>query len=130
MTVTKGALGGLVLAAATMVVALILPASTALLGLAVLLGLIAGVYVGFAVIDGRWFVFVAESVAALAFLVLSVYVFRSAHPVGLLAAGYFLHGAWDLAHHPGPLVGDRAWYAAACVVYDWAIGAFILLMLP
>ena len=130
MTVTKGALGGLVLAAVTIVVALMLPASTALLSLALLLVLIAGVYIGFAVIDGRWFVLLAESVAALAFLFLAVYVFGSAHPVGLLAGGYFLHGAWDLAHHPGPMVGERAWYAVGCVVYDWAVGAFILLMLP
>jgi hypothetical protein len=48
--------------------------------------------------------------------------------VGLGAAvGFGLHALWDLAHRPGPVeAGEPAWYAAACVGYDVALGAFIL----
>jgi hypothetical protein len=130
MNLTKGLIAGLVLAAATMVVTQVLTPGQSLIGLAVLLGLIAGVYVGFVIPSGNVTVIVTESVAALAFVGLASATPFTAHGIGLLAVAYFLHGAWDLAHHPGPLGGAPHWYAGACVAYDWAIGAFILLAFP
>jgi hypothetical protein len=130
MTVWKGIVWGLALAAVTIVAALLLPAGQALVGLGVLLGLIAGVYVGFALPSGQPTLQITESIAALAFLVLAAAAPFTTHGIGLLAIGYFVHGAWDLAHHPGPLHGAPHWYAGACVAYDVVIGAFILLSFP
>ena len=44
----------------------------------------------------------------------------------LIPAGYFLHGVWDLLHHPVKL-GARVkkWYPPACIAYDWLVGAYI-----
>ena len=130
MSSARAIVASLILAAATIGVALLLPAGQGLFFLAVLLGLIAGVYVGFVIPGNRMAIIVTESVAALAFVALSTAAPFTAHGIGILAIGYFLHGAWDLAHHPGPLEGAPHWYALSCVIYDWAIGAFILLAFP
>jgi hypothetical protein len=130
MTVFKGVVAGLALAAVTIVIGLALPAGKALLLLAVLLGLIAGVYVGFVIPSQRSTIVLTEGVAALAFVALAAAAPFTTHGIGILAIGYFLHGAWDLAHHPGPLPGAPHWYAGSCVAYDVVIGAFILLAFP
>ena len=60
----------------------------------------------------------------------SVYSGSWRHPAtehGFLAAGYFAHGLWDLAHHPhGVQTRVRSWYIPACVVYDWLVAAFVV----
>ena len=91
---------------------------------AVLLVLIAGVYIGFAIEDGRRNKLAIEAVVALGFLVL-VLLGMWKWPL-LIPAGYFLHGVWDLLHHPVKL-GARVkrWYPPACIAYDWLVGAFI-----
>jgi hypothetical protein len=44
----------------------------------------------------------------------------------LIPAGYFLHGVWDLLHHPLKIGARvRKWYPPACIAYDWLVGAFI-----
>ena len=44
-----------------------------------------------------------------------------------LAAGYFLHGAWDVLHHvkrvTTPIV---PWFPPLCAVFDLVVGAFIV----
>jgi hypothetical protein len=130
MNLTKGVAAGLVAAGATMVVTQLFTPAQALIFFAVLLGLIAGVYIGFVMPSGNLPVIVTESVAALAFVGLATAAPFATHGIGLLAVAYFLHAAWDLGHHPGPLGGPPHWYAVSCVAYDVAIGAFILLAYP
>ncbi|HJU06366.1 MAG TPA: hypothetical protein VJ692_14560 [Nitrospiraceae bacterium] len=45
----------------------------------------------------------------------------------LIAGGYVAHGFWDLFHHRhGPYADTPHWYIPFCVVYDWILGAFLL----
>lgn len=127
MMLTKGVVGAIVLAAATIVVAEALPVDRGIVLLSVVLGLIGGVYIGFGVAGSSGLVFVTESVAALAFVALAVVAPFTVNGLGLLAIGYIVHGVWDVAHHPGPLTGAPEWYAGSCAAYDWVVGAYILL---
>lgn len=83
--------------------------------------MIGGVYIGFAVMDGRLSQLILEGVVAIAFVVyamLALYI----NPL-LLALGYILHGLWDTAHH-SPLfdVKMARWYIPACAAYDIVVG--------
>jgi len=91
---------------------------------AVLLGVTAGVYFGFALHDGRWLVILAETFLVLPFILLAVAALSL--NVHLLAIGFFLHGLWDLAHHPRAVPTKLVpWYPPACLVFDWILAAFI-----
>jgi hypothetical protein len=91
---------------------------------AVILVLIAGVYIGFGIEDGRRDKLILESIVAIGFVAL-VLLGMWKWPI-LIPAGYFLHGVWDLLHHPVKL-GARVkkWYPPACIAYDWLVGAYI-----
>ena len=89
-----------------------------------LLAMIAGVYIGFAIEDGRRNRLLIEGLVALGFVVL-VLLSLWRWPI-LLPVGYFLHGVWDLMHHPFRFgARTRKWYPPACMFYDWLVGAFI-----
>jgi len=89
-----------------------------------ILSLIAGIYVGFAVIDGRMSRMLLEGAVALAFTVFAMFTLSTA-PVWLVA-GYFAHGVWDAIHH-SPLFDTQfpRWYIPACAIYDLIVGAAI-----
>jgi len=114
----------IVLATLTCAVGYKLPWFKALDFFAILLGMIAGIYIGFAIQDGRTSRIALEGSVALGFVAL-ILLGLWRWPV-LIATGYFLHGLWDLLHHPFKL-GTRVqtWYPPACVVYDWLVGIFI-----
>lgn len=93
---------------------------------AVILVLIAGVYIGFAIEDGRRNKLVVEVAVALGFVAL-VLLGMWKWP-WLIPAGYFLHGVWDLLHHPLKIGARvRKWYPPACIAYDWLVGAFVFI---
>lgn len=117
---------GLGLAVPTAGVAVLLDERLAFVALAVLLGMIAGAYLGFAAADGRLRTFAVESVGITVTVSLAVAAVVLDAPV-LLAAGYAFHGLWDLAHHPRALdTAVPGWYPPFCLVYDVAVGAFVL----
>jgi hypothetical protein len=60
--------------------------------------LIAAVYIGFAVADGRWTVLLVESGVAAVFVVIAATAIIG--PVWLLVVGYAGHGFKDLWQHP------------------------------
>jgi len=92
---------------------------------AVLLGVTAGVYLGFALHDGRWLIILAETFFVLPFILLAIAALS--FNVHLLAIGFALHGLWDLAHHPRAVPTKLvSWYPPACLVFDWILAAFIL----
>lgn len=130
VSVRAGVLAGLGLAVPTILVGVALPSDAALAFVAVLLGVTAGVYLGFAVRTGDGGTMFAEALAVAVFLTLGAGALVAGHGAGLVAIGFGLHALWDLAHRPGPLdAGEPAWYAAACVGYDLAVGAFVLIRL-
>ncbi|WP_457097648.1 DUF6010 family protein [Lysobacter sp. P5_B9] len=94
---------------------------------AVLIALIAGIYFGFAVVNGssgqQLIEFNVAGLFAVAGLLGLLY-----WPV-LLAIAYFAHAAWDLAHHNRArfsLVAIPQWYVPWCVVIDVIIGTGLL----
>ena len=119
--------GGAVAGAVTLVVPALLSRPNAFGFLAVWLGVTAGVYLGFALQDGRSSALGVEVVGVALFAaVATVALVREV--VWLLAAGYFGHGLWDLIHHRRGI--DTAmpwWWVPGCLGYDAVLGAYILL---
>lgn len=106
-----------------------LPPEASLGFAAVLIALIAGIYFGFAVVNGsardqfvEFNVTGGFTVAALLGLLL--------WPI-LLPLAYFGHALWDLAHHNRAhfsLVRIPRWYVPWCVVIDVIIGVGLLVI--
>ena len=104
-----------------------LPAEASLAFAAVLIALIAGIYFGFAVVNGSpRDQFVEFNVTGL--FTVSALIGLLLWPV-LLPLAYFGHALWDLAHHNRArlsLVAIPQWYVPWCVVIDVIIGAGLL----
>jgi hypothetical protein len=111
------AMAGAVLSLLSLPVHLVLPEAVSIPFAAVILGLVAGIYVGFALQDGRRRILAIEGLAALAFLAFAL--------AGLtwspwfIPAAYALHGVWDLLHHRQITTAMPFWYPPMCAVYDW-----------
>ena len=94
------------------------PATVYALGLVV----IAAVYIGFSVADGRWKVIAAETTVATVFVVAAAAV---TGPAWLLVAGLTGHGLKDLWQHRTQFVtGTRCW-PPSCAAVDF-VAAVIL----
>ena len=106
----------------------LLPRELAFDGVAVLLTVIATIYVGFALQDGRTEVLVTEVVVATVFVGFALAgLWLSPY---LWAVGLFLHGVWDWQHHPGGIQTTLpTWYPPVCVVLDWLLAGFLLVWL-
>jgi hypothetical protein len=96
---------------------------------AIVIALIAGIYFGFAVMNGsprdQLVEFNVTGLFALAGLLGLL-----ARPV-LIPIAYFAHALWDFAHHNRwrlPLVAIPAWYVPWCVVIDVIVGAGLLVL--
>ena len=118
---------GVALAGLTYGVAGVLPGEVRLPLHAVLLAGIAAVYVGFALSVGRPRFLVLQITGALAFGAAAV-AGLTVHP-NILAAGYGLHGVWDLLHHRSEIPGRQVpWYIPLCLAYDWGVAGYLLLL--
>jgi len=89
------------------------------LGLAV----IAAIYIGFAVADGRLKIIAAESSVAFGFVVISAAAI-TATP-WLLVIGFVGHGLKGLWQHRTHFVSDTRWWPPFCMVVDWIVAAII-----
>jgi hypothetical protein len=85
--------------------------------------LIASVYVGFAVADGRPKVIVAESSVASIFVVVAAVAVTGS--VWLIVVGLVGHGLKDLWQHRSQFVANTRWWPPCCVVTDWVAAAII-----
>jgi hypothetical protein len=95
------------------------PATVYALGLT----LIAAVYIGFAVADGRRHVLAVEVVVAAVFVVIAAAGVTGS--LWLIVAGLAGHGLKDLwQHRTGFVVGTR-WWPPFCAVVDWVAAALI-----
>jgi hypothetical protein len=96
---------------------------------AVLISLIAGIYFGFAVVNGSTREQVIEFSVANGFLFAAV--LGIALWPGIIAVAYIGHAAWDFAHHNGirlPLVRVPGWYVPWCAAVDGVIGLGLIVM--
>ena len=93
---------------------------------AVLLTLIAAVYIGFALQDRLGSGLRLELTAAAGFVVLALLGLWLSP--WLIVAGLGLHGCWDILHHNGVgVIKTRVpqWYIPFCVGYDWLLALFL-----
>jgi hypothetical protein len=95
------------------------PATVYALGLA----LIAAIYIGFAVADGRPKVIVVESIVASAFVVIAAVAITVS--VWLIVVGLVGHGLKDLWQHRRQFVANTRWWPPFCLVVDWVAAAMI-----
>jgi hypothetical protein len=90
------------------------------LGLAV----IAFIYIGFAVADGRPRVIAVETGVALAFVVAAAAAVTGSP--WLLVAGLAGHGFKDLWQHRSHFVDNTRWWPPFCMVVDWVVAAILV----
>jgi hypothetical protein len=95
------------------------PATVYALGLA----LIASIYIGFAVADGRSFVIAVESNVAAIFVIVAAAAV--AESPWLLVIGLAGHGLKDLWQHRSQFVANTRWWPPFCLVVDFVAAAII-----
>ena len=86
--------------------------------------LIAGIYVGFAVADGRPKVIAVESSVTFAFTLVAAAAITGSP--WLLVAGFVGHGIKDLWQHRTHFVANTRWWPPFCMVVDWVVAAVIV----
>jgi hypothetical protein len=99
------------------------PATVYALGLA----LIAAVYIGFAVADGRPPVIVVESAVAGLFVALAAAGVTGS--AWLLVLGFTGHGLKDLWQHHSHYVANTRWWPPFCLIVDWVVAAAIAVLI-
>jgi hypothetical protein len=91
------------------------------------LALIAAVYIGLAVADGRPRVIAVETVVAAVFVVVAAAGVTG--PAWLLVAGLAGHGVKDLWQHRRQFVANTRWWPPFCLVVDWVAAAILVVLL-
>jgi hypothetical protein len=87
------------------------------------LTVIASVYIGFAVADGRPRVIVVESSVAAIFVVIAAVAVTGS--VWLIVIGLVGHGLKDLWQHRRQFVANTRWWPPFCLVVDGVAAAII-----
>ena len=87
------------------------------------LTLIAAVYIGFAVADGRSTVIAVETVVAAVFVVIAAVAVTG--PEWLLVAGLAGHGGKDLWQHRTGFVANTRWWPPFCATVDFVAAGII-----
>jgi len=115
-----GVIVGLLQAATPLVFWWLDSATVYALGLAV----IAAVYIGFAVADGRPKVIAIESGVTFAFVAVAAAAVTGSP--WLLVVGLVGHGLKDLWQHRSHFVANTRWWPPFCMVVDWVVAAIIV----
>lgn len=84
---------------------------------------IAPVYIGFAVADGRLIVLAVETGVASFFIVVAAAAITGTP--WLLVVGLAGHGVKDLWQHRRQFVANTRWWPPFCLVVDWVVAAII-----
>ena len=91
---------------------------------AIYISLIASIYIGFAVADGRPKVIAVEAaVAAAFFLIAAISVTATAW---LLVLGYAGHGLKDYWQHRRQFVVNTRWWPPFCAAVDWLVALVLV----
>jgi hypothetical protein len=86
--------------------------------------LIASVYIGFAVADGRARVVAVETGIATVFVVVAAAAITGSP--WLLVVGLVGHSLKDLWQHRTHFVANTRWWPPFCMVVDWVVAAIIV----
>jgi hypothetical protein len=89
------------------------------------LSVIAAIYIGFAVSDGRIRVIAVESGVAFAFVVIAAAAVTGTP--WLLVVGLAGHGLKDLWQHRTQFVANTRWWPPFCMVVDFVVAAIIVI---
>ena len=92
---------------------------------ALLLALIASVYIGFAVADGRPRVIAVESTVAGAFVLLAAAGVTGS--AWLLVLGYTGHGLKDFWQERRHYVANTRWWPPFCAAVDWLVAVVLVI---
>jgi len=114
-----GAVTGVIQAASPLGFWWLEPKTVYALGLA----LIAAIYIGFSVADGRWQVIAAESAVAGLFVVVAALGVRGS--AWLLVLGLAGHGLKDLWQHRTQFVRNMRWWPPFCATVDWVTAGIL-----
>lgn len=116
---------GIVMALLTILFLSLFPRQKTLELLVILLSIIASIYIGFALSDGRRREILIEISAMFFFWAMAVFgLWISPY---FLIAGYVIHGFWDIIHNPKIIQTEVVeWYKVLCMAYDWVMAVFIL----
>jgi len=90
---------------------------------ALMVTMIAGIYIGFAVADGRPKVIAAESVVVVGFVIASAAAVTLTP--WLVVALYTAHGAKDLWQHRTHFVRGTRWWPPFCLAVDFTVAAIV-----
>ena len=115
-----GVVVGLAQAATPLVIWWLDSATVYALGIAV----IAAIYIGFAVADGRPRIIGVEAGVAFAFVLVAAAAVTGSP--WLLVAGIFGHGLKDLWQHRTHFVANTRWWPPFCMTVDWVLAAIIV----
>ena len=91
------------------------------------IALIAAVYIGFAVADGRPRVIAVETTVAGGFVVLAAAGVTG--PAWLLVVGFIGHGVKDLWQHRRQFVVNTRWWPPFCLVVDGVAAAILVVLI-
>jgi len=91
------------------------------------LALIAAVYIGFAVADGRPTVIAVEAGVAAVFVIVAAAGVTG--PAWLLVVGFLGHGGKDLWQHRSHYVANTRWWPPFCLVIDFVAAAILVVLL-
>jgi hypothetical protein len=89
------------------------------------IALIAAVYIGFAVADGRPKVLVVETLVASVFVVLAATAVTGT--AWLLVVAFVAHGCKDLWQHRTNFVANTRWWPPFCATVDWLVAGILLI---
>jgi hypothetical protein len=90
---------------------------------ALLLTLIAAVYIGFAVADGRPRVIAVEATVAGAFVILATTAITGS--AWILVLGYAAHGLKDFWQERRHYVANTRWWPPFCAAVDWLLAVIL-----
>jgi hypothetical protein len=91
------------------------------------IALIAAIYIGFAVADGRPRVIAVETMVAGLFVVVAGVGVTG--PAWLLVAGLAGHGVKDLWQHRSHFVANTRWWPPFCLVVDFVAAAILVVLI-
>ncbi len=91
--------------------------------LALSIAVIAAIYVGFAVADGRWKIIIVECVVAGVFVVVAAAAITGS--AWLLVIGLAGHGLKDWWQHRTHFVANTRWWPPFCAAIDFVVAAII-----